>query len=304
MSPVPSPAPTVPSRSRTLLAALVALLAAALLVPGAASAAKVRSLTPWNAQNTYRVEVDLDGRSAPRLKPVAKVDHVRAGQWVRITCQVVGQAAYGSRVWAKVNGLYVPDTYLKTYTDGFIQGVPTCGASDPKPAPPYVPAQPTAPSHATLGLVARAVEFEDVGGSKYGTYKKLYPSTRKDVDGHSINWGTNGCSVPEKLLEVELGYRSWKGKPIAYYSDIFEKSCDRHDFGYRNFGSKADGLELAPTAAGKKAVDSRFMENMNIQCKQKFDRKYVEALQRGICYKVADAFHLAVSRFGGKNYFD
>jgi hypothetical protein len=285
-------------RPRRLLAALVALLAAALLVPAAASAAKVRSLGPWNAQNTYLVTADLDGRPAARLNPVAKVDHLRAGQWVRITCQAVGETAYGSKVWAKVDGLFVPDRYLKTYTDGFLRGVPTCGASDPQPAPP------AGPSHATLAAAARAVEFEDVGGSRYGHYKTLYPSSRKDPEGHSINWGTNGCSVPQKLLEVELGYRSWKGKPIKYYSDIFRKSCDRHDFGYRNFGSKANGLELAPTAAGKKAIDDRFMTNMNIQCKRKFDRKYVEAVQRGLCYKIADAFHVAVEKFGGKNYFD
>lgn len=301
MSPVPSHRSSVPPRPRRLLAALVAVLAAALLLPGLASAAKVRAPQPWNAQNTYRVEADLDGRAAPRLNPVARVDHVRAGEWVRITCQAVGQTAYGSKVWAKVNGLYVPDHYLKTYTDGFIRGVPTCGASDPHTTPPPPPA---GPAHATLAAAANAVEFEDVGGSKYRIYKGLYPETTKDVDGHSINWGTNGCSVPEKIMDVEMGYRSWKGKPVRYYSDIFEKSCDRHDFGYRNFGSKADGLELAPTAAGKKAVDDRFMKNMNIQCKQKFDRKYVEALQRGICYKVADAFHYAVKTFGGKNYFD
>ncbi|WP_051470871.1 phospholipase A2 [Patulibacter minatonensis] len=294
---------------RRLLAVLLALLCAAFAAPAAASAAKVTGPGPWRVDNTYLVRADLDGRTRPKLKPVARVDHVKAGQWIRIQCQTGGEVAYGSKVWIKTGGFYVPDHYVKTYTDGLLANVPTCAPNpgpvppDPSPTPPYVPAPPSAPTHDNLVVIARAVEFEDVGGSNYGRYKKLYPETRKDVDGHSINWGTNGCSVPENLANAEFSLAGKTGKPIKYYSDLFEKSCDRHDFGYRNFGSKSAGLMAAPTKAGKDSIDSRFRSNMKIQCDERFDRKYLEAVQRGFCKKVADVFYKAVSTFGGKNYY-
>jgi hypothetical protein len=93
----------------------------------------VTSLRPWAVDNTYLVEDDLDGRAQPTSEPRTVVDHVRKGQWVRIECQTAGEEVYGSAVWDKVNGLYVPDAYVKTYTTGFLQGVPRCDAAPPPP---------------------------------------------------------------------------------------------------------------------------------------------------------------------------
>ena len=116
-----------------------ALVAAALLVlaaPAARADTKVTSLRPWAADNTYLVRVDLDGRTAPRLEPRASIDFLKAGQWVRITCQTTGESAYGSTVWDKVGPFYVPDHYIKTYTDGFIPQAPRCGGERPPPPRP------------------------------------------------------------------------------------------------------------------------------------------------------------------------
>jgi hypothetical protein len=93
----------------------------------------VTSLQPWAPGNTYLVEDDLDGRAQPTAEPRTVVDHVRKGQWVRIECQTAGEEVYGSAVWDKVNGLYVPDRYVKTYTTGFLAGVPRCDAAPPPP---------------------------------------------------------------------------------------------------------------------------------------------------------------------------
>ncbi len=266
-------------------AASVVVLAA----PSAASAAKVTSLQPWKATNTYLARADLDGRAAPKLNPVARVNHVRAGQWVRITCQTTGQAAYGSRVWTKVNGLFVPDRYLKTYTDGFIQGVPRCGSNVEPPPPP-----PAGPTRSELAAAADKVAFERVYGSNWRIYKAKYPN-------NGLIWKTNGCSVPEKLLNAQ-----WRGVPIGkgfkYYAKLFVKSCDRHDFGYRNYGSKTAGLKLDPSSTRRNQIDDRFHSNMDYQCKRVFDRKYVEAVQRGLCYKASDAFHWAVSNFAAGHF--
>lgn len=287
--------PVAPPRRRVVLAAAVSAL---VLAPATADAAKVRGPGPWQASNTYLVRADLDGRAAPRLNPVARVDHVKAGQWIRVQCQVVGQRAYGSKVWIKTGGLYVPDHYVKTYTDGFLPGVPTCGATEPQPAP-----QPKGPSQATLAAAISTVTYERVYGSHYRLKKAAFPRATYP-SGPGILWKNNGCSVPKKLVDLELGGgRIPKGKPVAFYAGIFEKSCDRHDFGYRNYGTNSGGRALDPTEARRASIDSRFLSNMDHQCRTVFSRKYVEAIQRGACYKAADVFKLAVSKRGQPNFF-
>ena len=122
-----------PRRFPARAAATVATLLLLLVSAAEAQAAHVTSLRPWKATNEYLATADIDGRSAPKLEPRAKVDHVRRGQWVRISCQVRGEAAYGSTLWAKVGRYYVPDQLLKTYTDGRLKGAPTCEKPRPRP---------------------------------------------------------------------------------------------------------------------------------------------------------------------------
>jgi hypothetical protein len=275
------------ARAAIALSALTLLLA---LAP-AALAKKVTSLQPWKATNHYLVETDLDGRAAPRLKPVAKVNHLRQGQWVAITCQTTGQAAYGSNLWDKVGGLYVPDHFIKTYTDGGIPGVPRC--SDHDPAPPSPP-QPAGPTRAQLAAAVAAVEYERVYGSNWAHYKALYPN-------NGIIWDHNGCSVPKKLLELHDGWVPI-GKGLAFYANLFEKSCNRHDFGYRNYGSATNGLKLDPTEARRDSIDTRLHRNMDYQCDVIFSRKVVEAPQRLACHKASDLFYWAVSHFAQSHF--
>lgn len=273
----------------------LSVLAVLLAVAPAAQAKKVTSLEPWKASNHYLVEADLDGRAVPKLKPVAKVDHLRQGQWVAIECQTTGQAAYGSKLWDKVGGLYVPDHFIKTYTDGGIPGVPSCGASDPAPAPAPAPSpQPAGPTRAQLAAAVQAVEYERVYGSNWAHYKALYPN--------AIIWDHNGCSVPQKLIELHDGWVPI-GKGLDFYSNLFEKSCNRHDFGYRNYGSHTNGLKLDPTEARRDTIDDRLHHNMDYQCDVVFSRKYVEAVQRGACHKASDVFYWAVSHFAQSHFF-
>ncbi|WP_022927751.1 phospholipase A2 [Patulibacter americanus] len=282
MSPSPSP-----STLRRLAVVGLAVTAAATLPPAAASAARVTAPGPWQAANRYLVQTNLDGRAAPKLEPRAKVDHVKQGQWVRIECQTTGEAAYGSTVWTRVRGLYVPDAHLKTYTDGFIPGVPRCDQAPPKPK---------GPSRAKLARIVEKVAYEQVYGPRYGRYYNKFRG--------KIIWDKNGCSVPKAILEIEVGAGGWlRGKPVSYYAGLFQKSCDRHDFGYRNYGSNSDGLKLDPTESRRASIDTRFGSNMDHQCEEIFDREYVEALQRGLCFKAADAFQTAVQQQGQDHFF-
>jgi hypothetical protein len=71
----------------------------------------VTSAKPWAAGNEYLVEADVDGRTRPQSEPRAKTDWLRKGQWVTIQCQIRGELAYGSRIWDKVGGYFVPDQF-------------------------------------------------------------------------------------------------------------------------------------------------------------------------------------------------
>lgn len=270
---------------------LAAALMVGLAVPAAASAGHVTKPMSWKATNTYRAYVDLDGRKAPKLKPVAVVNHVKAGQWVRITCQTRGQYAYGSKLWDKVGGLFVPDHYLKTYTDGFIGGAPRCGKSSP--APPSPQPQPSGPTHAQLAHAVHAVAFERVYGSKYGYYKRRYLHT-------AIDWDKNGCSVPKSVTSTNL-HGIPLGRGVAYYSRLFRKSCDRHDFGYRNYGSASHGLALDSSSHRRAMIDRRLHRNMDYQCRHHFDRKF-DGIARGACYKASDVFYKMVRRFAAGRF--
>ena len=103
---------------------------AMLAMPASASAdTHVTSLQPWAAGNQYLVEENVDGRAQPTVEPRTVVDYLRKGQWVKIDCQTPGEEAYGSAIWDRVGGLYVPDHYIKTYTTGFLAGAPRCDAT-------------------------------------------------------------------------------------------------------------------------------------------------------------------------------
>lgn len=135
--------------------------------------------------------------------------------------------------------------------------------------------------------------LETVGGSNYAKYKALYPS--------SLNWTNDGCSVPNKVL-VAGGL----GVVLKVYGGVFGHSCDRHDFGYRNFGSATSTPgthpKFSPTRATKNKIDSRFYSNMKVQCDDKFGG-VVKAPLRVACKAAAKTFYEAVSHFADDAFF-
>jgi hypothetical protein len=272
---------------RRSVAALTIAVVSALAFASGASAKKVTSKEPWQPDNRYLVTANVDGRALPQLNPVAKVNHRHQGDWVKIECQTTGENAYGSNIWDKVGGLYVPDKYVKTYKDGLLNGAPRCSDHEPTPVP-------AGPTRDELAAAVNAVEYERVYGSNYRIYKEKYPN-------NGIIWDNNGCSVPEKILKLHPRNIPL-GKAASYYSNLFEKSCDRHDFGYRNYGGHTDGLKLDPTEARRATIDDQLHKNMDYQCKKVFDRKYVEAVQRGACYKASDIFYWAVHNYGQSKF--
>lgn len=103
-------------------------------------------------------------------------------------------------------------------------------------------------------------------------FTRLRKSSHTGIDG-TLEWSADGCSAP---------------KAFAGYSMLFEKSCNRHDFGYRNFGNGwAKGLALTSTPAKKDAIDKRFLGDMRRQCNANSN-----------CLTAAQAYYGAVRKAG------
>lgn len=147
-------------------------------------------------------------------------------------------------------------------------------------------------TYTDLKNAAIAVAGETVGGGKYSYYKGKYPT--------ALNWTNDGCSVPSYILVASPAMYG----VLRAYGGVFEASCDRHDFGYRNFGSNTStpGVhrKFDPTRTRKNAIDSKFYYNMKVQC----DRKYgTYDPRRAACKGAAGTFYTAVSRYADKAFF-
>ena len=125
--------------------------------------------------------------------------------------------------------------------------------------------------------VAKQVTMEQVYGPKYGKYYGKY----------GLNWGHNGCSIPSgagipsvQLQAALAAVKVWGG--------FFKKSCDRHDFGYRNH--KVSGYS-------RSTVDSKLHANMVYQCKHK-DWPGPDAVAEKPCLAAAQTIYRAV-QIGG-----
>lgn len=68
-------------------------------------------------------------------------------------------------------------------------------------------------------------------------------------------WTDDGCSVP-KVVKVAL-------PTMDYASKVFNRECQQHDFGYRNFGGKKN---LDNTHSRKLSVDGKFHTLMDQRC--------------------------------------
>ncbi len=87
----------------------------------------------WRTTHRYRITESQSPQREPRLG-TGLGTVVEAGQWVRIVCQTTGQKVRGSRLWNRVGvGGYIPDSTMKTYTDGQLPHAPRCKSVSRKP---------------------------------------------------------------------------------------------------------------------------------------------------------------------------
>jgi len=84
---------------------------------------------------SYQVTATLDGRTAKDLNNHAYPNMYAAGQYVPISCQDSGPAAYGSTVWDLTKDhVWITDYYVRTGSSGFSSAIPRC-ASQPTSSP-------------------------------------------------------------------------------------------------------------------------------------------------------------------------
>jgi len=77
-------------------------------------------------QFRFKAVTDLNGRASKTVSASA-IKSYASGSTLTITCQSIGENAYGSTIWDRTSdGLWVTDHYLKTGFDTFVPGIPRC----------------------------------------------------------------------------------------------------------------------------------------------------------------------------------
>jgi len=103
-----------------------------------------------------------------------------------------------------------------------------------------------------------------------------------------FDWRDNGCSGPWVLKES--------------YRHLFDKPCQQHDFGYRNYGSdNKDGPQLAPNEDMRKQIDDRLGHEMNRLCGSRFSKSW-QRVNRDTCRSQALVVYDAVRAAGSSAF--
>jgi hypothetical protein len=122
------------------------------------------------------------------------------------------------------------------------------------------PAQAATLSQAALSGLTDEYLFTDTL-PQFETVKAQHPHADQ------LDWSDDGCSFSP---ETPLGFQ-------------FHQSCQRHDFGYRNYKRQDRFSEV-----NRKKVDDNFHHDLYNICGTNF-----------VCRRVADIYYYAVRTFGG-----
>jgi hypothetical protein len=188
----------------------------------------------------YKAKTDLNGRSSTVVAaPAVKV--YKGGSVVTITCQAIGENAYGSNIWDKTtDGLWVPDKYLKTGFDTFVPGVPRCADNTSATGKSFVTTAAlsgrtaksvTATSTKTYASGATIkVTCQAYGGYAYGSYIWDKTSDNLWVSDYYVRTGTTGfvSNMPRCDNDLPTGGTPGGDSPVT------GGRCDLVGHGERN----------------------------------------------------------------------
>lgn len=122
------------------------------------------------------------------------------------------------------------------------------------------------------------------------TYQAFIDHKRDVTSVHGpyvFDWSDDGCSIPGGVP----GGRS--------AADLFDKPCQLHDFGYRNYGR---GLRLGRDEDTRAWIDHRFWREMGRLCDDKFSAWYRRA-NWATCQSDARLIYGAVRNFGRSAFY-
>lgn len=148
---------------RSSLAASVLLLLA-LAPPALAGNHHVHRLKPWKAQNQYRVEREVVAHRELNVRSDLEA-LVPKHSWWPIDCQLYNRTQNGRVLWNHVHNVgWIPDQAMKTYSDGRLQGSPTCH----KPGAHHVWFKQRWALRKRYRLAHRARAYDKPGGAPVG----------------------------------------------------------------------------------------------------------------------------------------
>jgi len=100
-----------------------------------------------------------------------------------------------------------------------------------------------------------------------------------------FEWSDDGCSGPLGVREV--------------YRHLFNKPCQLHDFGYRNYGGV---LRLGRDEPTRGWIDRRLRTEMQRVCSDHF-RRWWQAANKATCRIQAQEIWIAVRHFGRSSFY-
>lgn len=118
-------------------------------------------------------------------------------------------------------------------------------------------------------LLVQADGYMNLPLETFNTMRQLHPPP--------FDWAADGCSF---------------GEVSGPFRDAFNRACNRHDFGYRNYGG--GGLALDVTEARRARVDDRLRDDLNGVCRGEF-----RGLTETPCLAAAQAVYGAARAMGG-----
>jgi Prokaryotic phospholipase A2 len=194
-----------------------------------------------------------------------------------------GLCAHGVIRWHHVNG--------STYDD---YGMWLCGAYDETDEPFRVPVRDWrayeaieigafvdggTPVYTTILRWGDRNDLHRQANRAMGMTYREFARYKNRIVQWPLNWNTNGCNV----------VRGWPKR-------FFDKACEQHDFGYRNYGKY---MRFGRNDRTRRWIDERFVDEMYRTC----DDHYVDGLPRWkSCIDAADSLWAGV-RTGARSHF-
>lgn len=147
------------------------------------------------------------------------------------------------------------------------------------------------------GLKRRADRLMNMTSANFIKHKRVAMRNRNRAGARAdstwpLDWTDDGCSIPGEGKVPEAGH----------WSRVFDRPCQQHDFGYRNYGQA--NLRLNRREDTRLRIDNKLNRETKRVCRSRYKGRGVnQTLRRHECYGVANTIYHAVRLGGWKPFF-